>query len=377
MSGFYVKWPPQASGSGGGGGGFTTVGSMDAQPASVNGASFDPTTIYMQSATGSNSGLVNISTQAFGGLKIFATAAPIMATLAGASPVFTTASGQLTSGSVSLTTQVVGNLPIQPGGNTSGSISLTSQVSGILPAANLPPLSGITGSVSLTSQVSGLLPLANMNLTVGPLDGATGSPNAATLGSNSLYMQSASTANPGIVSSAAQTFAGVKTFNGQIIAPAGIGLSALGTLSIGADVNSQFIVIGSGTFSRIGLNMNSPQGGIHWGAGSGNGNTTSGTVGSYSLILGRIHPSNNVGAGAVIIGGFTSTMTASGQGSVAIGDNGCRAEASFAVAIGGNQGHAKKPPPRQAKKARTRGPGLALTIEAKDSGRRTKPQDAG
>ena len=71
MSGTLVKWPPPASGSSGGGGGITTVGSMDAQSASVNGATISGTTIYMQSAGVNNTGLVNISAQTFGGAKTF------------------------------------------------------------------------------------------------------------------------------------------------------------------------------------------------------------------------------------------------------------------------------------------------------------------
>lgn len=53
MSGTYVRWPAISGGSGGGG--ITTIGSMDAQPASVNGASVGGVNLYMQSATGSNS----------------------------------------------------------------------------------------------------------------------------------------------------------------------------------------------------------------------------------------------------------------------------------------------------------------------------------
>ncbi len=53
----------------------------------------------------------------------------------------------------------------------------------------------------------------NLPSAMGPLDGASASPNGASIGSSSLYLQSASATNPGIVSSANQTFAGVKTFS--------------------------------------------------------------------------------------------------------------------------------------------------------------------
>ena len=47
---------------------------------------------------------------------------------------------------------------------------------------------------------------------VGPLDGAAASVNGGTIGSNSLYFQTFTSTVPGLTSSAAQTFGGVKTF---------------------------------------------------------------------------------------------------------------------------------------------------------------------
>lgn len=73
-------------------------------------------------------------------------------------PITTT--GTISIASVSLTNQVVNNLPLS---QTSGSISLTAQVSGILPAAQVGVIdvtSGTSGSVSLTNKVSGNLPLS-------------------------------------------------------------------------------------------------------------------------------------------------------------------------------------------------------------------------
>lgn len=64
-----------------------------------------------------------------------------------------------TSGSISLVNQVSGNLPLS---QTSGSISLVFQVSGVLPAANTAGLNALSGSVSLTTQVSGNLPVTNL-----------------------------------------------------------------------------------------------------------------------------------------------------------------------------------------------------------------------
>ncbi len=82
------------------------------------------------------------------------------------------------------------------------------------------------GSDNLTFVQYSLNPTTVVN-SVGALDGASASPNAITVGSNSVWMQSGSATNPGIISSAAQTFAGVKTFN---VAP------KLSSLSISAQI---------------------------------------------------------------------------------------------------------------------------------------------
>lgn len=54
---------------------------------------------------------------------------------------------------------------------------------------------------------------SNVPISVGALDSAAASPNGGVIGSSSFFFQSASSANPGIVSSANQTFSGVKTFS--------------------------------------------------------------------------------------------------------------------------------------------------------------------
>lgn len=56
---------------GGAGGGITTVGALDGGTANVNGASISGSTIYLQSASGIYSGLVNTTTQTFAGNKTF------------------------------------------------------------------------------------------------------------------------------------------------------------------------------------------------------------------------------------------------------------------------------------------------------------------
>lgn len=56
---------------GGGGSGVTTVGTIDSQTPSTNGAVISGTSIYMQSASATKPGLVNNTTQAFSGVKLF------------------------------------------------------------------------------------------------------------------------------------------------------------------------------------------------------------------------------------------------------------------------------------------------------------------
>lgn len=448
MSGTYIQFP--STSGGGGSGGLSSIsfsiGTFDSQAATSNGASVSSNSIFLQSASASNPGLVSSAAQTFSGAKTFQntpvfssltlgnivtigssnqlSTVPYTASPNGATIVFRDINGNAAAVNfVSTTTTVqssgTANLALSAGSarqlkiigsnsmiitlpdastlysgqtyevnnnstgvmtvNNNGGSLVTSVISGayvkifcvdnstvngIWDNHALSPANAIWGSSRLNivgsfsaSSLSTGVVVANSDgalltgsvsagaagfgivTTVGPLDGNTASPNAATIGSNSITLQSASAANPGIVSSANQTFAGVKTFNGQIIAPGGVGLSSTGTLALGADANSQTILIGStaGTifYQKIGLAMNAPQAAIHWGASLGNSNTTSGTVGSYSIVLGKMSSSNNLGAGAVIIGGNTAgALTASGVGAIAIGDGGARAEGSFSVALG-------------------------------------------
>lgn len=58
-------------GGGGGGSGVTTIGTIDSNGASANGASISVPNLYMQSASASNPGLVNNTAQTFSGAKLF------------------------------------------------------------------------------------------------------------------------------------------------------------------------------------------------------------------------------------------------------------------------------------------------------------------
>ena len=75
------------------------------------------------------------------------------------------------------------------------------------------------GSAWIASGVSGT---GSGVTTVGALNGGTANANGTTITGTTIYLQSASASFAGLVDTTTQTFAGVKTFNGQIIAAGGI-----------------------------------------------------------------------------------------------------------------------------------------------------------
>lgn len=68
--------------------------------------------------------------------------------------------------------------------------------------------------------------------TIGTIDSQTKSANGAVISGSSLVLQSADASNPGLVTTGAQSFAGAKTFSGNILS------SSNGTLDIGSSGNS-------------------------------------------------------------------------------------------------------------------------------------------
>ncbi len=257
MSGLYVVYP--STGGGGGSGGLSSIsfsiGTMDAGTINQNGASVSSNSIFLQSATVTFPGLVNSSSQTFSGVKTF-NSPPNFSSLTPSAFLKLDGSGNVTVGSISLTNDVTGNLPLS---QTQGSLSLTTQVVGVLPPANLPPLSSISGSVSLTSQVSGLLPQSNIGslsaaYNVGAFDGATASVNGGVIGTSSLFFQSASTTNPGLMNtSTTQSFTGIKSFT-QLGVNNTSGTAGLFVVSSGLATNSLTIQSLSGQTS-LGLNI--------------------------------------------------------------------------------------------------------------------------
>lgn len=220
-----------SSGSTGGGGTTVTIGSMDAQAGSVNGAVIDGGQVfYQQSYSTTQPGLVTNSTsQNVSGLKSFQTGieAGFLRTTSsqGASTGLIRAGNAqflrwrnaANSGNLGVTVDAnnsflidtnvatTGTLTINSGSAgyasapvltdslnnlTVGSIGLTNQVSGVLPAANSSGLNLLSGSISLTTQVSGNLPISQTSGSVSLTNKVSGNlPLSQTSGSVSLLNQ--------------------------------------------------------------------------------------------------------------------------------------------------------------------------------------------
>jgi len=369
MSGTYVDWPPEGSGSGGVVNGSLTavytVGPLDGAPASPNGASIGTSTLFLQTATTVNPGLVSSGSQTFAGVKTFQQPVTLSANgsasyLAGGlyfdnvsqSPTFLNSissislqigqenwirvrnnsgstinngravyitgaiSGQdlptiglaiatttSTSALVGVATHDIANNgegfvtsagvvhgidtsaysagqrvwlstasagffqvtdPAPPNfsvfvgyvldvGSTTGSLLLTIIRVGSsgVPFKNPMTLAGQlivssgAGVAAVVTYGQGVLTTSSgsyvptwsraVPVTMGTFDAAAASANGAVLGTNSLFLQSASTTNPGLVSSNNQSFAGVKTFTSQTVLTntlsSGDGLYSIGTSS--------------------------------------------------------------------------------------------------------------------------------------------------
>lgn len=182
MSTLYVTYPQ------GGGGGTTgsqvgvpyIIGPLDGAAASANGGVIGSNAFYFQTATTVNPGLVSSGNQTFAGVKTF-NVAPQFSSLSPSAPLKTDGSSNVTVGSISLTADVTGQLPIT---QTSGSVSLVNKVTGNL------PLSQTSGSISLTNQVSGNLPLSQTQGSLSLVNQVVGNlPLSQTSGSISLVNQ--------------------------------------------------------------------------------------------------------------------------------------------------------------------------------------------
>jgi hypothetical protein len=144
----------------------TTIGSLDGGTANANAASISGSILYLQSASVTYAGLVNITTQSFLGAKTFTTSV--------STPAFKLS-----------TTPTAGYY-------------LTCDASGNGAWTALP--SSIT--------------------TVGALDGGTTNANVLSISGSNIYIQSASATQPGVINTTTQSFLGAKTFVTSVSTPA-------------------------------------------------------------------------------------------------------------------------------------------------------------
>lgn len=112
---------------------------------------------------------------------------------------------------------------------------------------------------------------------------------------NTLTLQPADATHPGALTAIAQTIGGVKTFNAQIDAQAGIDRATVGTLSIGTSSNSNIINIGnSGATVNIQgttiyenvstLNVSNPLINLNVGGGVGSGSNSGMAIQENSIV---------------------------------------------------------------------------------------------
>lgn len=250
-------------------GGVTSVGTYDSQAPAANGATIVGTAIYMQSATASVPGEVNISTQTFAGNKTFT------GTIA-ASNLSGTNTGDVTIG-------------------TANGLSLAGQVLSL-------QLSDATHTGALSSTDWNRFNNSTTDVTLAAI-GSTPNANGASIASQVLNLQPANGSFGGVLTTGTQTIAGSKTLSGLLNADGGIDRSTVGTLTIGA-TNSTTINIGnaSATVNIQGttiyentpiLQVADPLITVNHGGGAGSGQNAGIEIEEASVITGYAETSSN------------------------------------------------------------------------------------
>lgn len=319
-----------------------SVGPIDGAAKNARGLTIGSNTVYTQTFDATFPGMVSSAAQVLSGVKTF-NSSPILNSLSASAPLRTDGSkvvsvgsislvsdvtGNLplsqTSGSISLVNQVVGNLPLsqtsgsislvnQVSGNlplaqTSGSISLLNQVVGILPAANTQVLSSLLGSVSLTGQVSGLLPAANTQ----PLSSLTGSVSLTGQVSGNLPLSqtsgSISLTNQVVGNLPLSQTSGSISLTSQVVNNLPLSQTS-GSISLLNQVREYFpsVVIGSITHSQVagGAAYN-----LNWPAAQGGASTVPSNNGSGVLTWASIVTNPTT---SLTIGSLTINQTAGGS----------------------------------------------------------------
>ena len=164
--------------------------------------------------------------------------------------------------SVDLTSEVTGTLTITNGGTGAGNQQdAINALSGLTTNGDLLYYDGSNTSrlarggngQCLTSNGTTLVWASCTTgavTSIGTLDSQTKSANGSVIAAGTLVLQTADATNAGLIGTSAQTFAGDKTFNGQIIGAAGLSLSGTTTINTsGTDTTSIGNATGALTFT--------------------------------------------------------------------------------------------------------------------------------
>lgn len=187
-----------------------SVGTYDSGSPSAAGLKIDASqAIIAQSASSSNPGMVNTTTQTFAGVKTFSSA-PNLSSLTASQAVFTDGSKNLVSNAITGT----GNVVMSASPTLTGTITAAAaNFSGAISASNF------SGSSSGTN---------TGDVTLAAFDSSPNN-NGASLSGQVLTLQPADNTHPGGVSTTTQTFAGSKTFSS---APSFSAIVNTGTLTL-------------------------------------------------------------------------------------------------------------------------------------------------
>lgn len=164
-----------------------SIGTIDSQTKSANGAVISSLSLVMQTADATYPGLISTGTQTIAGAKTFSSSVTTDGSFVRSNGGFT-----LTITSAALTGNRVISFPDSDGASgyflkTDGAGNLSwDSVSG----------SGVT--------------------TVGTIDSQAKSANGAVISGSSIYLQTADATNPGLVSTGTQSIAGAKTFSSSV-----------------------------------------------------------------------------------------------------------------------------------------------------------------
>ncbi len=149
-------------------------------------------------------------------------------------PDNTSISGSLSLGTASSSN---GSLTFNSSGG-SNTISLNSSEPSASYSLTLPTTAPGVNQCLETGTTTAADLLFGSCMSIGTLDGGTANSNGASVSGTTLYLQSASASEPGLINTTTQTLAGNKTFNGTLSVSGAVSLSSTVTFAGGATISS-------------------------------------------------------------------------------------------------------------------------------------------